>query len=508
MSKANRYFLYARKSTDDASRQIRSIDDQLAEVRALAAREKLEVVEELIEKQSAKDPGRPIFTAMLARIEKGEAQGILAWHPDRLTRNAVDAGQLIHLVDRGKIKDLKFPTVQFEVSANGKFMLGVLLSQSKYYTDNLAEHIKRGKDNKAKNGLWPQAAPIGYMNDKRTRLIVPDPVHGPLVKLMFEMYASGDYSLKELRDEVVKMGLLSARGKPPSVSKVQTALGNPLYYGVIRYNGEYFDGKHQALVTRAVFDECHRVMHTRGKVTHKRRIPFMYRGLVRCGACGCLITLEQQRQYRYIRCTRKRGGCPQPYAREEELHAQVRESVRLVSLSDKTANEIYAELDKRSAAQEILMRDEESSLRDELARCDQRLDRLMKVYLDSAISLEEFRATKNDLVVEKRKVEEKLAEIAKGVTGRFEQLRGVVKSCQRAFSIAQGGDAEETLRFFKSVGLNMTLRDRRLRWEPRGDWQVVVGERFVELDGTGSGSVLASGSAQEREEKIKRRLLP
>src|SRR5579872_2547457 len=102
-----RYFLYARKSTESEDRQVRSIGDQLAELRDLALKEGLEIVDVLTESQSAKTPGRPIFTAMLQRIEKGEASGILAWHPDRLARNSLDGGRLIWLVDTGHIHDLR-----------------------------------------------------------------------------------------------------------------------------------------------------------------------------------------------------------------------------------------------------------------------------------------------------------------------------------------------------------------------------------------------------------------
>ena len=76
-----KFFLYARKSTDVEDKQVRSIEDQIAELRAFAKQENLEIIEELIEKQSAKIPGRPIFNEMIKRIEKGEANGILAWHP-------------------------------------------------------------------------------------------------------------------------------------------------------------------------------------------------------------------------------------------------------------------------------------------------------------------------------------------------------------------------------------------------------------------------------------------
>jgi hypothetical protein len=86
----NNFFIYARKSTDDADRQVRSIDDQLAELRDLATKEGITVVDTLVEKQSAKVPGRSVFNEMIARIEAGEAAGILAWHPDRLARNSLD----------------------------------------------------------------------------------------------------------------------------------------------------------------------------------------------------------------------------------------------------------------------------------------------------------------------------------------------------------------------------------------------------------------------------------
>jgi len=87
---------------------------------------------------------------MLERIEKGEASGILAWHPDRLARNSVDGGKVIYLVDTGKITDLKFPTFWFDSTPQGKFMLSIAFSQSKYYVDNLSENVKRGYRQKLK----------------------------------------------------------------------------------------------------------------------------------------------------------------------------------------------------------------------------------------------------------------------------------------------------------------------------------------------------------------------
>ena len=109
----NKFFLYARKSTDVEDKQIRSIEAQITELRAFAKQNNLDMVEEFIEKQSAKIPGRPIFGEMIKRIEKGEADGILAWHPDRLARNSVDGGQIIYLLYFGRIFSPKFPPFFF-----------------------------------------------------------------------------------------------------------------------------------------------------------------------------------------------------------------------------------------------------------------------------------------------------------------------------------------------------------------------------------------------------------
>jgi len=151
----NNFFIYIRKSTDESDRQILSIESQVDELKEFAQKENLEIAKTFIESQTAKEPGRPVFDEMLSRIEKGEAGGILAWHPDRLARNSVDGGKIIYLVDTGKILSLKFPTFWFENTPQGKFMLNIAFGQSKYFVDNLSENTKRGLRQKLRRGEWP-----------------------------------------------------------------------------------------------------------------------------------------------------------------------------------------------------------------------------------------------------------------------------------------------------------------------------------------------------------------
>src|SRR5262249_7882058 len=118
-----KFFIYARKSTDEPDKQILSIESQLLELRQLARKDNLDVIDELLQSKTAKEPGRPVFNALMARVEQGEANGILAWHPDRLARNSIDGGRIIYLLDIGKLVALKFPTFWFESTPQGKFML-------------------------------------------------------------------------------------------------------------------------------------------------------------------------------------------------------------------------------------------------------------------------------------------------------------------------------------------------------------------------------------------------
>lgn len=160
-----------------------SIEAQLAELAEYAKREDLEIIEKFVESKSAKKPGREVFNKMIAKINESKAPlGLLAWHPDRLARNSVDGGQIIYLIDTAKPISLRFPTFWFEPTPQGLFMLQVAFGQSKYYSDNLSENVKRGIRQKLRRGEWPGLAPLGYVDNPKQEILNPTQQKPELLK--------------------------------------------------------------------------------------------------------------------------------------------------------------------------------------------------------------------------------------------------------------------------------------------------------------------------------------
>ena len=137
-----KYFIYCRKSSEEEDRQVLSIDAQLRELKEFAIKEKLTVVKVFTEAMTAKAPGRIVFNQMLQALRDGQADGIIAWNPDRLARNSKDGGEIIYLTDQGFIKDLRFPTYFYDDSPHGKFNLSLAFGFSKLFIDVRPVHAE------------------------------------------------------------------------------------------------------------------------------------------------------------------------------------------------------------------------------------------------------------------------------------------------------------------------------------------------------------------------------
>ncbi len=462
-----RYFLYARKSTDEEDRQILSIEAQVTEVKDYAIKENLQIAQEFIESKSAKIPGRPIFNEMMSLLQKGKADAILSWHPDRLARNSLDGGKIIYLVDKGVIEDLRFPTYRFDNTAQGKFMLSIAFGQSKYYIDNLSENIKRGIRQKVRNGVYPSLAPVGYLNDPKSRNIVIDKDKAPLIRKIFELYATGDYTLDRLKDTVTSIGFRTTNDKMIGVSKLRLILMNPFYYGMFKYWGETFEGTHEPIITKKLFEKCQSVMKRRGK-PRKAKHRFIFRGVMKCGECGRMITAEIHKDYIYYRCTKRYTTCSQKYIREEALAKQIRGIFQKVSLCDDWTSKILRELEKDRVRDVQSSRPHQQNLEREIASIDTKINRLVDIYLEDTITKDEYTKKKESLLNKKKDLQEALRDFADGDNNWFEQASSFVTLLNRAGYIMRGGNLESQKEFLEKIGSNFILKERRLIFSTEG----------------------------------------
>jgi resolvase domain protein len=194
-----------------------------------AKREHIEVIEIFTESKSAKQPGRPVFNEMMAKIHASKVPvGIIAWHPDRLARNSVDGGQIIYNIDTGKVIALRFPTFWFELT-----MFQVAFGQSKYCSDNLSENVKRGTCQKLGMASGQARLRSGYINNLKSHDIEPDPIKSKIIAKAFAEYATGKHSLESLRQRLSFWGVVNRYGKSLSISTVQRMLTCKAYIGVI-----------------------------------------------------------------------------------------------------------------------------------------------------------------------------------------------------------------------------------------------------------------------------------
>jgi site-specific DNA recombinase len=412
---------------------------------------------------------------MLARVELGHADGILAWHPDRLARNSVDGGKIIYLVDSQQVKALKFPTFWFEATPQGKFMLNIAFGQSKYFVDNLSENTKRGLRQKLRRGEWPGWAPVGYLNDKLKHIVVPDPERAPLVRKLFERYATSKHSLKDIQNIAKSIGLFSRSGKVLSVSLIQSILSNPFYYGVFRYNGELYEAKHEPIITKKLFDGVQKVMANKAKPKKQHKVvEYPYRGLCVCAECGCAITSETQKGHHYYRCTKKRGACSQKYVREEVLTEQINDVIKKVSLPPSWADKMLTKLeeDREQEAQDGTRFAQ--NLKSEISVCDEKLEKLLDAHLDEMISKEEYVSKKQKLLNKKVEISEQLADFEHNGNYWLEPMRLFILDSKQAEIIAAKENLPAKRDFLKKIGSNPLLRDRALAVSWQNPWKILA----------------------------------
>ncbi|MEI6345899.1 MAG: recombinase family protein [bacterium] len=339
---------YARKSSEAEERQALSVDSQVKEMLNIAQRDNLNILEIYRESHSAKDCGqRPVYNKLLTDIRNGKFDGILVWHPDRLSRNAGDLGSLVDLLDQKKLIEIRTHSQRFTNNPNEKFLLMILGSQAKLENDNKSINVKRGLKTKCEMGLWPSVAPTGYLNSKdrdKPGVVLVDPDRSSIIKEMFTKVGYESWSGRKVYKWLREIKFLSRNGKPLTLSNVYTILDNHFYHGTFEYpklSGRWFQGKHTPLISKDLFDAAQKQLHLQIKSTEKNK-EFAFTRMLTCGVCGSGVTAQEKyknlkdgtiAKYIYYGCTRSKNiHCKEGYIEEKVLISQLLEMIDRIDL--------------------------------------------------------------------------------------------------------------------------------------------------------------------------------
>jgi len=328
-------------------RQAMSIGSQIKEMKALAKRDKLEIVDIYQESHSAKISNtRPIFSKLLVDITQGKFNGILTWAPDRLSRNAGDLGMLVDLMDQEKLLQIRTFSQSFSNNPNEKFLLMILCSQAKLENDNRGINVKRGIRAKCEQGWRPGVAPLGYFNRAfgGVKDIIIDPERAPIIKKMFERVAKNGDSGRTIKRWLDQIGFTSRQGKNVALSQVYLMLKNPFYTGRFKYpvnGGKWYQGKHKPLITLELFDRVQKQLATCPKSKWGGKI-ITFKGLFKCGSCKSNVIGEERfrkrkyaepRRHVYYHCARQLSQCSEHYISEEKLIKQILRYINFMNIA-------------------------------------------------------------------------------------------------------------------------------------------------------------------------------
>jgi site-specific DNA recombinase len=377
--------IYARVSTKAQEEEGNSIPAQLDLMRAHAARHSLSVVQEFAEAETAGKSGRTKFN-LIAKLlkEKNAPRIVLVEKTDRLTRNFYDLilvdelifkhGVEFHLVKAGRILGPGMSTAEKTTWA-----MEVLIA--KHFLDNLRDETKKGIAQKLKSGGWCWAAPYGYRMEKGELLIDLD--RTPFVRKLFELRASGLYSLESVADALYDAGFIYQPSRP-RVPKVQLhkMLSNRLYAGQVEYDGIVYPGRHQALVDMDVWMQAQGKAAGKTKVMSKREKFFIFRNALTCGACDSVLSGEEKKggRYTYYRCWQSANRkCDEKYITEKELLETIGSYINRIQFDPEYKNRMLADLEKMDRLKKNTTCDEKAKLDGQLSRLQ---EAMKKAYWD------------------------------------------------------------------------------------------------------------------------------
>ena len=503
-NKKLKVFLYARRSSDEASdKQLQSIPDQIAYGKSRAAEMGYQIVDILQESKSAKQPNvRTVFYEMLRRIEAGEAEGILCWHLNRLFRNPVDQGTVAWMLQTEVIKVIQTYDRAYHPEDN-VLLFHVEGAMANQFVRDLAKTSRRGMESKADKGWLPSRAPLGYRNDLLTNEIYVDKVRWDMMRKMWDMLLSGNYTVPQIRKIAnEEWGFRTPKFKksgdgPIAESTLYRIFNNIFYTGMFEWAGKvYENGNHKPMITIDEYDKAQVILGRKGKPRNQVH-ESSFTGLVLCGECGgrCTYSAKQKivkktgelKTYSYYHCTKKKktvGGkctCTQKPITLDEFERQVDielERYTILPKFQEWALEIVnRENDKEISSRTKVYEQQQSAYN----QTQNELDMLTKMRYRNLIDDEEF-------LKEKSELKRKLGKLKLQLNSTENRAAVWLELSERTFNFARYarvtfmyGDIQKKREMFAALGQNFTMKGQKVLITTN-DWFVPIEKAYPELE--------------------------
>ncbi len=474
--------ILARVSSKDQEEGL-SIPSQVRRLTEYTFKKNLQVERTFQVTESSSKDIRNQFDEILTYIEKSkEPIALVTDTVDRLQRSFRETPLLDEMRKAGKL-ELHFlrEGLIINKSANSSQLMqwdiGVLFASS--YVRQLGDNVKRSKDQSIKEGKWTFQAPFGYKNvtlPSGKKIIEVDACAAQLVTKMFELYATGTYSFRTLAEEMLKLGLKSAKGKLILSSRVEYTLKNPFYYGFMRTRGELHPHQYPPIVSEWLFSQVQGVMtgHNKAPVQYAGK-PLLLRGLITCGLCGCTVTGDMKKQkYVYYSCNNAKGICKKIWIREEVLLKVLMKSFDKMRLSDEDIARVVTYLKQACSTEQEFFKSSQEALHKELNSIQNRLSKLIDMHLDGGIDSETYHLKLEEYKARQRAI---AAEVSDHITADESCLitaKRVLDLAKQAKEIFMSSNVDEKRQFLKFVHSNLTLNGEKLHLELREPFSTFV----------------------------------
>jgi site-specific DNA recombinase len=474
--------VYARVSSKEQEQEGYSIPAQLKLLVEYASKSSMVIIKEFVDVETAKKAGRTQFNEMLKFLaENKDVKHILVEKTDRLLRNITDYATIDQLMT---FNDLTLHLVKENIAlsrdsrSNEKFIFGIKALMAKNYIDNLSEETKKGQREKAEQGTFPSLAPVGYLNyvdGKGRKSIRVDEEMAPHIQRMFDLYATGNYSLSTLRKEMLKDGFNYRSGKSFHRSHVEKILKNEFYTGVFYWDGKkYANATHPPLIDQFIFNRVQSVLRNPYK-NKSRKDLFPYSNLIKCAKCGCALTGQiQKERFIYYHCTGYKGNCHTPYLRQEVIETQFGELLKSIKLSPQETENVYQGM-KESLKDKMEYHNEAiKTLEQKIAILQKRIDAAYIDKIDGQIPEAFWRDQTDRWLKEKEDAAFRLLAHQKSDTHYLASARIVLELSNKAYDLFMKQDSAEKRKLVNILLLNSSFDGKVLEFTLRKPFDTVM----------------------------------